>query len=128
MKKFFIALLVFMSINSMMQTISAQTPISIGGTNGDSATNGSRRAPKKHLSSLEVYLDEVGKTLKFSSSSKEHIVIVIFNDKGMFELYNMLDITPDTESIINLNSLDKGEYVIRIYNKGVESKGTFTIQ
>ena len=46
----------------------------------------------------------------------------------MYVQDDMLDIAPNTESIINLKSLDKGEYVIRVYNKGVESKGTFTIQ
>lgn len=109
----------------MMQTISAQTP---GSTNGDLPTNGSRRAPKKSFSSLEMYFDEVGKTLRFYASSEEQIVVVIFNDKGMYIQDDMLDIAPNTESIISLNSLDKGEYVIRVYNKGVESKGTLTIQ
>ena len=128
MKKFYIALLAFMSIHSMTQTMYAQTPINIDGSNRNSTTNGSRRAPKKNDASLEVYLYEVDKTLRFYASSEEHIVVVLFNDKGMYVQDDMLDIAPNTESIISLNSLDKGEYVIRVYNKGVESKGTFTIQ
>lgn len=127
MKKFFIALLVLMSINSMMQTISAQTPVILGDKSRETS-QGSRRAPKKNDASLEVYLYEVDKTLRFYASSEEHIVVVLFNDKGMYVQDDMLDIAPNTESIINLKSLDKGEYVIRVYNKGVESKGTFTIQ
>lgn len=106
----------------------ADTPVNLNETNGDLSSNGSRRAPRKIRSSLEVCLDEVGKTLKFYASSEEHIVVVIFNDKGMFEQENAIDITPNTESIISIKSLDKGEHIIRIYNKGVESKGTFTIQ
>lgn len=117
-----------MSTSSIMQTVYAGTPIPLEGNDISVPNKGPRRAPKKIKASLELYLDEAGKTLRFSASSEEHIVVVLFNDKGMFELYNMLDITPDTESIINLKSFDKGEYVIRVYNKGVESKGTFTIQ
>ena len=92
------------------------------------SNHGIRRAPKKITSLFEVCLDEDCKTLKFYASSEEHIVVVLFNDKGMYVQDDMLDIAPNTESIINLKSLDKGEYVIRVYNKGVESKGTFTIQ
>ena len=106
----------------------ADTPVYIGGDNRNSTTNGPRKAPRKNNVSLEVCLDEVGKALKFYASSEEHIVVVIFNDKGMFEQENAIDITPNTESIISIKSLDKGEHIIRIYNKGVESKGTFTIQ
>jgi hypothetical protein len=126
MKKSFIAFLVFMSINSVMQTTHADTPITLD--NGNPSNHGIRRAPKKITSLFEVCLDEDCKTLKFYASSEEQIVVVIFNDKGMYVQDDMLDIAPNTESIINLKSLDKGEYVIRVYNKGVESKGTFTIQ
>lgn len=117
-----------MSTSSIMQTVYAGTPIPLEGNDISVPNKGPRRAPKKIKASLELYLDEVGKTLKFYASSEEHIVVVIFNDKGMFEQENAIDITPNTESIISIKALEKGEHAIRVYNKGVESKGIFTLQ
>lgn len=127
MKKFFIALSVFMSVNSIMQTMYADTPITLDDKSRETS-HGPRRAPKKNKASLELYLDEASNTLRFSASSEEHIVVVIFNAKGMHEQDDVLDICPDTDGIISLKSLERGEYVICVYNKGVESKGTFTLQ
>lgn len=105
----------------------ADTPITLDDKSRETS-QGPRKAPRKNKVSLDVYLDEVGKSLKFYASSEEHIVVVIFNDKGMFEQENAIDITPNTESIISIKALDKGEHIIRVYNKGVESKGIFTLQ
>lgn len=110
-----------------MQTVYAETPITLDDKSRETS-HGPRRAPRKNKVSLELYLDEVSNTLRFSASSEEQIVAVIFNDKGMYIQDDMLDISPDTDGIINLKSFDKGKYVIRVYNKGVESKGTFTLQ
>ncbi len=127
MKKFFIALLAFISINSMMQTMYADTPITLDDKSRDTS-NGPRRAPKKIVAPFEFDIDEIGKTISFSTFSEEHLVIVIIDDKEMLTLYDVLDINPDTDGIISLESFDKGEYIIYIYDKGVETKEKFTIQ
>lgn len=127
MKKFFIALLAFISINSMMQTMYADTPITLDDKSRDTS-NEPRRAPKKIVAPFEFDIDEIGKTISFSTFSEEHLVIVIIDDKEMLKLYDVLDINPDTDGIISLKSFDKGEYIIYIYDKGVETKEKFTIQ
>ena len=111
----------------MMQTMYAETPITLDDKTRE-PSQGPRRAPKKNNVSLELYLDEVGKTIRFTTSSEELLDIVIYNSTGQLELYQVFYISPDTDGIISLNSLDKGEYIIRVYNKGVENKGRFTIQ
>lgn len=128
MKKYFIALLVLMSTSSIMQTVYAGTPIPLEGNDISVPNKGPRRAPKKIVAPFELYIDEIGKTISFSTSSEEHLVIVIINDKEMLKLYDVLDINPDTDGIISLKSFDKGEYIIYIYDKGVETKEKFTIQ
>lgn len=127
MKKFFIALLAFISINSMMQTMYADTPITLDDKSRDTS-NGPRRAPKKIVAPFEFDIDEIGKTIRFTTSSEELLDIVIYNSTGQLELYQVFYISPDTDGIISLNSLDEGEYVICVYSKGVETMKKFTIQ
>ncbi len=111
----------------MMQTMYADTPITLDDKSRDTS-NEPRRAPKKIVAPFEFDIDEIGKTISFSTFSEEHLVIVIIDDKEMLKLYDVLDINPDTDGIISLKSFDKGEYIIYIYDKGVETKEKFTIQ
>ncbi len=82
----------------------------------------------KNVAPFELYIDEVGKTIRFTTSSEELLDIVIYNSTGQLELYQVFYISPDTDGIISLKSFDKGEYIIYIYDKGVETKERFTIQ
>ena len=130
MKKFFIALSVIMSsmyADAQIQTTHTDAQI-IFEENGTVPTKGPRRAPKKNVAPFELYIDEVGKTIRFTTSSEELLDIVIYNSTGQFELYQVFYISPDTDGIISLNSLDEGEYVICVYSKGVETMKKFTIQ
>lgn len=110
-----------------MQTMYADTPITLDDKSRDTS-NGPRRAPKKIVAPFELYIDEVGKTIRFTTSSEELLDIVIYNSTGQLELYQVFYISPDTDGIISLNSLDEGEYVICVYSKGVETMKKFTIQ
>ena len=130
MKKFFIALSVFMSsicANAQIQTKHTDAQI-IFEVNGTVPTKGPRRAPKKNVAPFELYIDEVGKTIRFSTSSEEQLDIVIYNSIGLIELYDVLNINSDTDGIINLKFFDKDEYIIYIYNKGVVRTEFFMIQ
>lgn len=110
-----------------MQTMYADTPITLDDKSRDTS-NGPRRAPKKNVAPFELYIDEVGKTIRFSTSSEEQLDIVIYNSIGLIELYDVLNINSDTDGIINLKFFDKDEYIIYIYNKGVVRTEFFMIQ
>lgn len=130
MKKLFITLLVFIPTiyaDAQIQTTDADAE-TLFEENGFIPNKGPRRAPKKNVAPFEFYIDETSKTIRFSTSSEEQLYITINNSIGQLKLSKVLNISSNTDGIINLKSLDKGEYVIYIYNKGIVSTENFMIK